>query len=69
MGSYRFSSEKVMKISTHSCRFITFFNIPMCLFLTVVTFRIPSSSFFFNGQRILQMGYWRNSPHQDTLAF
>ncbi|KAJ0880389.1 hypothetical protein HanRHA438_Chr10g0462541 [Helianthus annuus] len=26
-------------------------------------------SFFLNGQRILQMGYWRNSPHRDTLAF
>ncbi|MFS7977283.1 hypothetical protein Hanom_Chr10g00902201 [Helianthus anomalus] len=24
---------------------------------------------FFNGQRILQINYWRNSLHRDTLAF
>ncbi|MFS7955654.1 hypothetical protein Hanom_Chr07g00645161 [Helianthus anomalus] len=24
--------------------------------------------FFLNGQQILQMGYWRNSPHRDTFA-
>ncbi|KAJ0827734.1 hypothetical protein HanRHA438_Chr17g0829211 [Helianthus annuus] len=32
-------------------------------------FHDTRGSFFLNGQRILQMGYWRNSPHRDTLAF
>ncbi|MFS7910151.1 hypothetical protein Hanom_Chr02g00102891 [Helianthus anomalus] len=26
-------------------------------------------AFFLNGQRILKLDYWRNSPHRDTLAF
>ncbi|MFS7972025.1 hypothetical protein Hanom_Chr09g00839761 [Helianthus anomalus] len=38
------------------------------LFLGAFVFN-SNSLFFLNGQRKLQMGYWRNSPHRDTLAF